>query len=135
MRSLHSQVDGLMPFAEPGVGPHYAPDRAVRIEHIDLWLSVEPAQRTFRGRATLRICPLACYAGRLAFDLDEVVVESVVDGDGAPLDHVLADGSLTIRAAQPPEQVVVTWHGANPCLLYTSPSPRDKRQSRMPSSA
>ena len=24
---------------------------------------------------------------------------------------------------------------ANRCLLYTSPSPRDKRQSRMPSSA
>ena len=24
---------------------------------------------------------------------------------------------------------------AYPCLLYTSPSPRDKRQSRMPSSA
>ena len=25
--------------------------------------------------------------------------------------------------------------GRNVCLLYTSPSPRDKRQSRMPSSA
>ena len=25
--------------------------------------------------------------------------------------------------------------GAKVCLLYTSPSPRDKRQSRMPSSA
>ena len=25
--------------------------------------------------------------------------------------------------------------GYKPCLLYTSPSPRDKRQSRMPSSA
>ena len=25
--------------------------------------------------------------------------------------------------------------GVNNCLLYTSPSPRDKRQSRMPSSA
>ena len=25
--------------------------------------------------------------------------------------------------------------GSNGCLLYTSPSPRDKRQSRMPSSA
>ena len=25
--------------------------------------------------------------------------------------------------------------GVNICLLYTSPSPRDKRQSRMPSSA
>ena len=26
-------------------------------------------------------------------------------------------------------------HGDDTCLLYTSPSPRDKRQSRMPSSA
>ena len=26
-------------------------------------------------------------------------------------------------------------HSESPCLLYTSPSPRDKRQSRMPSSA
>ena len=26
-------------------------------------------------------------------------------------------------------------HATNTCLLYTSPSPRDKRQSRMPSSA
>ena len=28
--------------------------------------------------------------------------------------------------------IVYLWQG---CLLYTSPSPRDKRQSRMPSSA
>ena len=27
------------------------------------------------------------------------------------------------------------WINVYPCLLYTSPSPRDKRQSRMPSSA
>ena len=27
------------------------------------------------------------------------------------------------------------WGEINICLLYTSPSPRDKRQSRMPSSA
>ena len=27
------------------------------------------------------------------------------------------------------------WENAIDCLLYTSPSPRDKRQSRMPSSA
>ena len=31
-----------------------------------------------------------------------------------------------------PEQVQ-EWY--NTCLIYTSPSPRDKRQSRMPSSA
>ena len=30
---------------------------------------------------------------------------------------------------------IIDWSEGNPCLLYTSPSPRDKRQSRMPSSA
>ena len=30
---------------------------------------------------------------------------------------------------------VVPFKPQNICLLYTSPSPRDKRQSRMPSSA
>ena len=30
---------------------------------------------------------------------------------------------------------ILTQYDATPCLLYTSPSPRDKRQSRMPSSA
>ena len=30
-------------------------------------------------------------------------------------------------------EIYTPW--GNPCLLYTSPSPRDKRQSRMPSSA
>ena len=29
----------------------------------------------------------------------------------------------------------VQWEQGDICLLYTSPSPRDKRQSRMPSSA
>ena len=33
------------------------------------------------------------------------------------------------------EQLVQQTLLANSCLLYTSPSPRDKRQSRMPSSA
>ena len=31
------------------------------------------------------------------------------------------------------EKIII--YGAGSCLLYTSPSPRDKRQSRMPSSA
>ena len=33
------------------------------------------------------------------------------------------------------DNVLVTGLSTNSCLLYTSPSPRDKRQSRMPSSA
>ena len=31
--------------------------------------------------------------------------------------------------------VYSSYHTVKRCLLYTSPSPRDKRQSRMPSSA
>ena len=37
-----------------------------------------------------------------------------------------------IKAALPDAEVEMTDLA---CLLYTSPSPRDKRQSRMPSSA
>ena len=45
------------------------------------------------------------------------------------------------RAVLENPQVNLEWHRfsasqqAQNCLLYTSPSPRDKRQSRMPSSA
>ena len=33
------------------------------------------------------------------------------------------------------KDIIVSFSSSEPCLLYTSPSPRDKRQSRMPSSA
>ena len=42
------------------------------------------------------------------------------DGDGKPLYNSVTGDVVTMATA---------------CLLYTSPSPRDKRQSRMPSSA
>ena len=50
-----------------------------------------------------------------------VVGRQILDSRGNPtveVDVTLADGSF-----------------GRACLLYTSPSPRDKRQSRMPSSA
>ena len=37
--------------------------------------------------------------------------------------------------SHPENQVEVGWYPINPCLLYTSPSPRDGLLSRMPSSA
>ena len=43
------------------------------------------------------------------------------------------DGSQ--RAVYDPVAHKTTLYTFNGCLLYTSPSPRDKRQSRMPSSA
>ena len=51
-------------------------------------------------------------------DIDAGSVTNIASADGNP-----AGGILT-----PPTDSVT-------CLLYTSPSPRDKRQSRMPSSA
>ena len=43
----------------------------------------------------------------------------------------------TVAVVESPwiDQEVVTEADLRGCLLYTSPSPRDKRQSRMPSSA
>ena len=45
--------------------------------------------------------------------------------------EAITDGRLVIDELLP----VSTAAAAYGCLLYTSPSPRDKRQSRMPSSA
>ena len=48
-------------------------------------------------------------------------------------------GSMKLELAQYREMAAFAQFGsdldASTCLLYTSPSPRDKRQSRMPSSA
>ena len=49
------------------------------------------------------------------------------------LDDWLAE--ISERLAEPSETPVAPFAVNQICLLYTSPSPRDKRQSRMPSSA
>ena len=52
--------------------------------------------------------------------------------------HGLENEEVDHRYIKPTtNQVVITTNGhrRRGCLLYTSPSPRDKRQSRMPSSA
>ena len=52
--------------------------------------------------------------------------------------YVLADVATPFDkdAYEPTEHYVLKPDGmVDTCLLYTSPSPRDKRQSRMPSSA
>ena len=46
-----------------------------------------------------------------------------------------ADAAGGFRAVVEREDIDVVLALAPDCLLYTSPSPRDKRQSRMPSSA
>ena len=41
----------------------------------------------------------------------------------------------TGEIARQADSAIIASCGDTTCLLYTSPSPRDKRQSRMPSSA
>ena len=76
---------------------------------------------------TTRICYEHIQAARAAFDYANDLEKELVE-------------ALSARFQQPhpvsPNEFD-RWDDdyANACLLYTSPSPRDKRQSRMPSSA
>ena len=59
----------------------------------------------------------------------------VVNGtDGGVTTSVLASDMLNGVAVDPAD-VTLTVGASDPCLLYTSPSPRDATLSRMPSSA
>ena len=60
------------------------------------------------------------------------VMEGAVQNDIPGID---ADCGGGMACATCHVYVKEEWLDKLPCLLYTSPSPRDKRQSRMPSSA
>ena len=66
---------------------------------------------------------------------------TVLEGKNEAFEQTFLDLTEKVRANEP-GNVFYALHksGSDPqvykvCLLYTSPSPRDKRQSRMPSSA
>ena len=62
---------------------------------------------------------------------DQTIAE--VDSDKATLDLPAEESGVITLKAEEGDAVLVGQVVC--CLLYTSPSPRDKRQSRMPSSA
>ena len=57
-------------------------------------------------------------------DLGMIPIENTLGGRVADIHHLLPESSLYIIGEH-----------YQPCLLYTSPSPRDRTRSRMPSSA
>ncbi len=122
-----------MPFAEPGVQPHYAPDRVVRIVHHDLRISVDPALRTFSGTARIHLQRLPIYRDRLALDLDEVEVTEVTDGAGNALAWEHTDGEVVVRGASPPETVVIRWKGSAPRrgMYFTGPTAAEPNREPM----
>ena len=54
---------------------------------------------------------------------------------GIPFTDPMADGPVIEEAGIRAREAGMTLGGVLDCLLYTSPSPRDQRGSRMPSSA
>ena len=71
--------------------------------------------------------------------LERLVETNMDQTPGYGLDPYCDEARRLIRKACGREdidvQFLVGGTQTNTCLLYTSPSPRDKRQSRMPSSA
>ena len=70
------------------------------------------------------------------WDKYEILIDSIDDVDltsiaGLPAETVLE----VIKATGDTVGNIKTFFTVNGCLLYTSPSPRDRQKSRMPSSA
>ena len=81
-----------------------------------------------RGEIAVRVIR-ACKE----WGISTVAVHSDVDRDSM---HVrLADESVCIGSHQPANSYLNIPALLSACLLYTSPSPRDRQKSRMPSSA
>ena len=68
-----------------------------------------------------------------ADDLNGFVDALLADPDLGPGLRALNDAGIHGDAAV--LRITVAWWQARGCLLYTSPSPRDRQKSRMPSSA
>lgn len=108
-------------FAEPGVTPHYGRDRSHRILHTHLRLQIDPAARTLVGEARLRLERLAGADDLVRLDLDELTVDAVVDGEGAPLAWTHRDGVLVVPSVP---VVVVRYHGSpRRGLYFVGPAP------------
>ena len=71
--------------------------------------------------------------------MDKVIIEGFVVAYGFGPDCLECDGDLaSSKAALTVSLGLAAWKGQDIgwlCLLYTSPSPRDRTRSRMPSSA
>ena len=68
----------------------------------------------------------------ITYQFDDIVEEEIIV---APHTFYTAESDLRDAVAHPMKFIITNTSYCKFCLLYTSPSPRDKRQSRMPSSA
>ena len=81
---------------------------------------LQPINRLVKGLLRAGLNPLPVFVASLKDPLSQATLENLFNA--APPDVILNCTSFAVGSP-------------HACLLYTSPSPRDKRQSRMPSSA
>ena len=65
----------------------------------------------------------------------KLVIPGPLRHDATPPHHSASTHAKAATPAHTPTRRPAPAHKATPCLLYTSPSPRDRQKSRMPSSA
>ena len=131
-RFLGVHLDAARPFAEPGVEPHYGPDRGFQLAHVKLELDVDPNAQRLRGRATLDIQPLASGLGPVVLDLEDVTVSSVVREDGRALEFRQSTDELLVRGLDGPGKIVVTYEGRpRRGMYFTGPTEAEPKRQRM----
>ena len=84
------------------------------------------------GRRRMHI-PLSSLANSVRYQMGASL--GMAKANGATVRHIKLHGALANMCTENEDMAAACYDAVLSCLLYTSPSPRDKRQSRMPSSA
>ena len=82
-------------------------------------------------RFVLVAAALGLFAATVTIGAQQVTFERILRADREPHNWLSYSGNYAGHRYSPLSQIDRT----NVCLLYTSPSPRDRQKSRMPSSA
>jgi aminopeptidase N len=119
-------------FAEPDAVPNYGPSRTSRILHYELWLSLEPVAKSYRGEARIRLEALPSYQGTVSLDFCDAVLDAVTDDEGNALAYRHLGEVLEIDASDL-DVVKLRWHGEPPSagLYFTGPIPNEPERPHM----
>ena len=133
------------------VGNEYLDSMATAIENCELPLSKEVVldsnessfildafggdHSPFYERIRLSIGEAVAHNRVLQLTLALDATPDATNRDNWPVEYLIGLGVAEEATVDPFDDQPLRINRKNGCLLYTSPSPRDKRQSRMPSSA
>ncbi len=91
----------MKPFPRPGAQARYGPDKLVHVEHIDLYVTPDLAARRMDGVCTTTIRAIDDGVSELTLDAVDLVVGSVRDADGHPLEFRRRPLTLTVYFKRP----------------------------------